>query len=104
METKNYFERENQTDQQLFCQLQVSKKFRKSMDAKEAYLLTWMVENAVHRSATQKEVKVLVDRIYQQVCAMNACRSMGRPALSASSAPAGATSRYCCPSSTTEAR
>ncbi len=77
METKNYFERENLTDQQLFCQLQVSKKFRKSMDAKEAYLLTWMVENAVHRSATQKEVKVLVDRIYQQVCAMNACRSMG---------------------------
>lgn len=77
METKNYFVRENETGQQLFCQLQVSNKFRRTMDAKESYLLTWMVENAVHRSATQEGVKVLVDRIYQQVCAMNACRATG---------------------------
>ncbi len=77
METKNYFVRENETGHQLFCQLQVSNKFRRTMDAHEAELLVWMAENLVHRSATQEEVKVIVDRIYQRVCAMNACRATG---------------------------
>ena len=75
METKNYFVRENQTDQQMFCQLQVSNKFRSTMDEQEAELLVWMVEHLVHRSTTEKEVAEVADRIYQRVCAMNACRS-----------------------------
>ena len=72
METKNYFVRENKTDQQMFCQLQVSNKFRSTMDEQEAELLVWMVENLVHRSTTEKEVTEVADRIYQRVCAMNA--------------------------------
>ena len=52
METKNYFVRENQTELQYFCQLQVSNKFRRTMDAPEAELLVWMVDALVHRSAT----------------------------------------------------
>ena len=77
METKNYFVRENQPEMQLFCQLQVSNKFRKSMDAQEADLLVWMVEHLVHRSMTQEQTAEVADRIYQRVCAMNACRSTG---------------------------
>lgn len=52
---------------QLFCQLQVSNKFRKSMDAQEADLLVWMVDALVHRSATlgqvQEGVKIIKGRV-----------------------------------------
>ena len=56
MNTKNYFVRENETEQQYFCQLQVSNRFRKTMDSMEAELLVWMVDALVHRSATLEQV------------------------------------------------
>ena len=77
METKNYFERENQTGQQMFCQLQVSNKFRRSMDAQEAELLVWMVENLVHRSTTQDQVDDLARQLNLRIDDMNCSRSMG---------------------------
>lgn len=67
MEKKNYFESVNQTDQQFFCQLQVSNKFRRTMDAPEAELLVWIVDALVHRSATlnqvQDGVKIIKGRV-----------------------------------------
>lgn len=67
METKNYFVRENKPELQYFCQLQVSNKFRKAMDAPEAELLVWMVDALVHRSATlgqvQEGVKIIKGRV-----------------------------------------
>ena len=67
METKNYFVRENRTELQYFCQLQVSNKFRKTMDAPEAELLVWIVDALVHRSATlgqvQDGVKIIKGRV-----------------------------------------
>lgn len=67
METKNYFESVNQTDQQFFCHLQVSNKFRRTMDAHEAELLVWIVDALVHRSATlnqvQDGVKIIKGRV-----------------------------------------
>lgn len=77
METKNYFVRENCTDQQMFCQLQVSNKFRKSMDAQEAELLVWMVEHLVHRSTTQNQVDDLARQLGQRIDDLNCSRSMG---------------------------
>ena len=77
METKNYFARENKTEQQYFCQLQVSNKFRKTMDAPEAELLVWMVEHLVHRSTTQDQTDELAKRLSLRIDDMNLGRTSG---------------------------
>lgn len=71
METKNYLFKENETDHQYFCQVQVSKKFRRTMDAQEAELLVWMVENLVHRSATQDGVTEIANKVQSRVQNIN---------------------------------
>lgn len=86
MEKKNYFESVNQTDQQFFCHLQVSNKFRRTMDAPEAELLVWMVEHMVHRSATLDQVQVDVKIIKGRVELINQERA-GGPYLTVTYSP-----------------
>jgi len=77
METKNYFERENRTGRQFFCHLQVSNKFRKTMDAGELELCDWIVQNLTHRTASLEEVRDAVTVLEVKVQACNAGRSSG---------------------------
>ena len=44
METRNYLFKENVTDMQFFCQVQVSKKFMATVDDQELQLLQWMAD------------------------------------------------------------
>ena len=71
METKNYFVRENRTEQQYFCQLQVSNKFRKTMNAAEMELCDWMVQHLVHRTAGEAEIYAVVKQVQRMVDAVN---------------------------------
>ena len=86
MSQKNYFVRENKTEQQYFCQLQVSNKFRGSMDSMEAELLVWMVDALVHRSATLEQVCDAAAIIDKRVQVMNAERA-GGPYLTVTYSP-----------------
>lgn len=72
MNTKNYFVRENRTEQQYFCQLQVSNKFRKSMNAYEVELCGWMVQQLVHHTANEDQVRRIADEVQRRVDAINA--------------------------------
>ena len=71
MNTKNYFERENRVEQQYFCQLQVSEKFRKSMNAAELELCDWIVQHLVHRTVTLEDIYAVVRQVQQRVDAVN---------------------------------
>ena len=71
METKNYFVRENRTEQQYFCQLQVSNKFRASMNAAELELCDWIVQHLVHRTVTLEDIYAVVRQVQQRVDAVN---------------------------------
>lgn len=71
MNTKNYFVRENVTEQQYFCQLQVSEKFRKSMNAAELELCMWMVQHLVHRTVGEQDLYAVVKEVQQRVDAVN---------------------------------
>ena len=71
METKTYFERENRTEMQYFCHLQVSNKFRKTMDAGELQLCDWIVQNLTHRTATLEDIYAVVRQVQQRVDAVN---------------------------------
>lgn len=86
METKNYFVSQNQTELQYFCHLQVSNKFRRTMDAPEAELLVWMVEHLVHRSATLDQVQDGVKIIKGRVELINQERA-GGPYLTVTYSP-----------------
>ena len=77
MSQKNYFVRENRTERQYFCQLQVSNGFRKSMDTQEADLLVWMADTMVHRSATQEQVQNSVEVINCRTELINRERAVG---------------------------
>ena len=77
MSQKNYFVRENRTERQYFCQLQVSNGFRKSMDTQEAELLVWMAQTMVHRSATQEEMQDIVEVVMRRVEWINQERAAG---------------------------
>ena len=81
MNTKNYFVRENRTEQQYFCQLQVSNKFRKDMSADELSLCTWMVETLVHRSIREEQFRQVVDEVQRRVDAINSSWDGSRPFL-----------------------
>ncbi len=86
METKNYFVSQNQTELQYFCQLQVSNKFRRTMDAPEAELLVWIVDALVHRSGTLKQVQDGVKIIKGRVELINQERP-GGPYLTVTYSP-----------------
>ena len=86
METKNYFVRENETEQQLFCQLQVSNRFRKTMDAQESELLVWMVEHLVHKSASSLTVQDAAKCVKGKVALINQQRA-GGPYLTVTYSP-----------------
>ena len=86
MNTKNYFVRENRTEQQYFCQLQVSNKFRKSMDSLEAELLVWMAEHLVHASASLLTVQNAVMCVKGKVDLINQQRT-GGPYLTVTYSP-----------------
>ena len=86
MSQKNYFVRENRTERQYFCQLQVSNGFRKSMDAPEAELLVWIVDALVHRSATQEQVQDSVEVIKGRAELINQERA-GGPYLTVTYSP-----------------
>ena len=86
MSQKNYFVRENRTEQQYFCQLQVSNRFRRSMDSMEAELLVWIVDALVHRSATLSQVQDGVKIIKGRVELINQERA-GGPYLTVTYSP-----------------
>ena len=86
MNTKNYFVRENKTEQQFFCQLQVSNKFRKEMSAAEAELLVWMVDFLVHRTATLEQVCDVALVIDKRVQVINS-KCAGGPYLTVTYSP-----------------
>jgi len=71
MNTKNYFVRENVTEQQYFCQLQVSNKFRASMNAAEMELCDWMVQHLVHRTVGEQDLYAVVRQVQQRVDQVN---------------------------------
>ena len=71
MSQKNYFVRENRTEQQYFCQLQVSNKFRKSMNAYEQELCDWMVQQLVHRTVSREVLEGVLDRLQFRVSEIN---------------------------------
>ena len=81
MSQKNYFVRENRTEQQYFCQLQVSNKFRRDMSADELELCSWMVENLVHRSIREEQFRQVLDAMQQRVDAANRSWDGTRPFL-----------------------
>ena len=81
MSQKNYFVRENVTEQQYFCQLQVSEKFRRDMSADELALCTWMVEHLVHRSIKEHQFRQVVDEVQRRVDAINSSWDGSRPFL-----------------------
>jgi hypothetical protein len=68
----NYFFRENETDLQYFCQLQVSRKFNQSMNTLEQTLCEWIVDNLVHRSVTNSQMVTVVESLRSMVDAINA--------------------------------
>ncbi len=81
MSQKNYFVRENATELQYFCQLQVSNKFRKDMSAGEMELCTWMVQHLVHRSIREEQFRQVLDAVQQHVDAINRSWDGTRPFL-----------------------
>ena len=81
MSQKNYFVRENRTERQYFCQLQVSNGFRKSMSADELALCDWMVQSLVHRSIGEEQWRAVVDAVQQRVDAINRSWDGSRPFL-----------------------
>ena len=81
MNTKNYFVRENATEQQFFCQLQVSNKFRNTMDAQEAQLVEYIAARLVHRSATAERVQELYEDVLHEVVVINDQRRDDEPFL-----------------------
>ena len=81
MESKNYVFRENVTDLQYFCQLQVSNKFLHTMTPQEAELIGWMVDSFVHRNASEDEVTSVVKRITSRVEGMNELHENNGPYL-----------------------
>lgn len=72
MKDLNYFFRENQTELQYFCQLQVSNKFRSSMNAYEVELCGWMVQQLVHHTVSGDQVRRVADEVQRRVDAINA--------------------------------
>lgn len=81
MNTKNYLFRENATDLQYFCQLQVSNKFRRTMTPQEAELIGEIADRYVHRTATEEEVLIVKLAIEQLVAALNAGHEGNGPFL-----------------------
>ena len=71
METKNYFVRENNTKQQYFCQLQVSNKFRNTMNAAELELCDWLVNSLVHHAATEEQMHKIAIEVQRRVDEVN---------------------------------
>ncbi len=71
MSQKNYFVRENKTEQQYFCQLQVSNKFRATMSADEMELCNWMVQQLVHHTCRELEVVKVLNEVQRRVSAIN---------------------------------
>ena len=86
MNTKNYFVRENRTEQQYFCQLQVSNKFRKSMDSLEAVLLGCGAQRELHGSASLQTVQTAVKCVKGKVEIINQQRT-GGPYLTVTYSP-----------------
>lgn len=81
MSQKNYFVRENRTEQQYFCQLQVSEKFRKSMNAYEQELCDWMVQQLVHRTVSREVLEGVLDRLQFRVSEINSHLTGAGPSL-----------------------
>ena len=71
METKNYLFKENVTDHQYFCQVQVSRKFMATIDDQELELLQWMRDTLAHRSATQDGVTEIANKVQSRVQNIN---------------------------------
>lgn len=71
METRNYLFKENVTDLQFFCQVQVSKKFMATVDDQELQLLQWMRDTLAHKSATQDGVTELAHKVESKVYNIN---------------------------------
>lgn len=72
METKNFEVRENETQRAYYCQLQVSNKFRRSMNAWEAELIDWIADNVCHHVAlTLQDQERVLGAIEQRVHRLN---------------------------------
>lgn len=75
MNKKNYLFKENATDMVYFCQVQVSNKFMKSVDAAELELLQWMRDTLAHRTCPEPEVEKALDELSRRVAAINGALS-----------------------------
>ena len=84
---KNYFVRENRTELQYFCQLQVSNRFRKSMNAYELELCNWMVQQLVHRTVTEDRMAMVLAQVQAMVDDVNAKWDGSAPFLVVTYAP-----------------
>ena len=87
MEKKNYLFKENTTDVQFFCQVQVSKKFMATMDDQELELLQWMRDTLAHKSARVERVDDVLDRINRRVATINFRRTGSGPYLAVTYSP-----------------
>ena len=79
--------RENRTELQYFCQLQVSNKFRKSMNAYELELCNWMVQQLVHRTVTEDRMAMVLAQVQAMVDDVNAKWDGSAPFLVVTYAP-----------------
>jgi hypothetical protein len=78
---KNYLFKENTTELQYFCQVQVSHKFMKTADAQERELLDWMERTLAHRTATQEQVWQVHDELVHRLVQINDSRCDMQPFL-----------------------
>lgn len=87
MNTKNYLFKENVTDLQYFCQVQVSKKFMAAIDGAELELLQWMRDTLAHRTATAGQVWQVHDELVRRCEVINKRREGFGPYLLLSYSP-----------------
>ena len=87
MNTKNYLFRENVTELQYFCQVQVSKKFMATIDSAELELLQWMRDALAHRTATAGQVWQVHDELVHRCEVINKRREGFGPYLLLSYSP-----------------
>lgn len=85
---KNYQVSENDMQRVFFCQLQVSNRFRRTMDPFEAELIDWIVATFVHRAGlVLQDFDNAVGAIRKRVQELNAMHEANGPFLVVTSSP-----------------
>lgn len=84
---KNIFQIENCPEKAFFCHLQVSERFRRTIDCREMELCEWIVTHLCHRTATQEQVWQAHDELLHRLEAINNARRPEEPFLLLTFAP-----------------